>query len=270
MRYSGIQPQYFPRLHYFARILNADIFMLRDETQFLKKHKYPDGKNGKSYQAHTPIKLSTGLHFLSVPVKHSTGVFLPIYKTEISYDFPWVENQLSTIKIAYARARNFSKTFPQIEQILTQKYKYISELNIASTLWGILLLLGKEINTNTLTLSYVNEALKNQSIFRLKEIRLSSASKSAAKFKEMNANEKIVALIKEIGANEDYCGGTSVAAYVDHSLFKENDITMVVQDWKCKTYSQLFNRQLGFISNLSILDLLLNVDSKEAISILIG
>lgn len=268
MRYSGIQPQYFPRLHYFARILDADIFMIRDEAQFLRKHKYPDGKNGKSYQADTPIKFASGPQFLSVPVKHSAEGLLPIYKTEISYDFPWVEEQIATINLFYARAKNFSKTFPHIELILTQKYKYISELNIASILWGILFLLEKEITTKTLTLAYVNEVLKNQSTFRLKEIRLSSESKSIAKFNEMNANEKIVALIKEVEANEDYCGGTSVAAYVDHSLFKKNAITMVVQDWNCKEYPQLFMRQQGFIPNLSIVDLLCNVSPDEACSIL--
>ena len=85
MRYSGIQPQYFPRLHYFARILNADIFVSRDDAQFLRKHKYPDGKTDKSYQAHTPIKTPSGIYLLNVPTKHEG--FIPIYKTAISYNF---------------------------------------------------------------------------------------------------------------------------------------------------------------------------------------
>ena len=173
MRYSGIQPQYFPRLHYFARILHTDIFVVRDDAQFVRKHKYPDGKTGKSYQAHTPIKQPFGLHLLMVPTQH-TG-FVPIYNTLVSYDQDWVESHLKTLRLAYAHAKNFQLIYPEIEDLLKTSYKTLSELNLATILWGILHLLGtKSITRKHLAIPYVLNALKSKKLFRLRSIKRGS------------------------------------------------------------------------------------------------
>ena len=268
MRYTGIQPQYFPRLHYFARILNTDIFMLRDDAQFVRKHKYPDGRNDKSYQAHTPIKQSYGRDLLSIPIKHKEQRFLPIYETKLSYDTPWVNDHLMTIKIAYGKSKNFDNLFPKLEELFRKRYSTIGELNITTILWGMLVLFEEKISEKTLTLENVNSILTKQKKFRLKKIRRGAKSPALKKLKNPTPNEKILALIREVGADEDYCGGTGVAAYVDHDLFEKNGITINVQDWKCKEYPQQFMKQQGFIPNLSILDLLFNVSPAEALKIL--
>jgi len=267
MRYTGIQPHYFPRLHYFARILATDTFVIRDDVQFVRKHKYPDGKTGKSYQAHTPIKHASGIHLLMVPIQHNGQK--PINKTEVQYSFEWVEDHLKTIENFYRRAPNFSKIFPEIQAILKEKYKTVAELNLATILWGFLKLAGlKKVSKDMLSIDFVLQKIKKQNMFRLKSIQKASESKSLAKFKNANPNEKIIALIKEVGANEDYCGGTGVAAYMDKELFEARGIKITVQDWKCKEYPQLFKKQQGFIPNLSIIDLLMNVSTDEAIKII--
>jgi len=265
MRYSGIQPQYFPRLHYFARILATDVFMIRDDVQFVLKHKYPDGKVDKSYQAHTPIKQAFGHQLLGLQIKH--GSFLPIIQTKISYEHDWVENHLKTLLLVYSKANNSNSIYTQIEKILTKKYKDLASLNIATISWGLLQLLGKKEEPS---LEVVNSILKQQKTFRLKEIRRASESKALKQNGEMDANEKIIALCSEVGAKEDYCGGTGLAAYVNHDLFAENGIKITVQDWKCQEYPQLYNKQAGFIPNLSIIDLLMNVDHKTAVKIING
>jgi hypothetical protein len=84
----------------------------------------------------------------------------------------------------------------------------------------------------------------------------------------MSPNEKILALIQEVGANVDYCGGTSVSAYLDESLFEKNHITVQVQNWTSIPYTQLYSNKLDFIPNLSILDLLFNVPIDRAREIL--
>ncbi|MEX0621843.1 MAG: WbqC family protein [Candidatus Woykebacteria bacterium] len=266
MRYTGIQPQYFPRLHYFARILNTDIFMARDDVQYVKKHKYPDGRTDKSYQSHTPIKQSFGRHLLSVPVEDK---FSPINKTSISYDPDWVADHLKTLQFAYGRSANFKKLFPELEQALTAKFKTIADINLATIVWGILHLLGeKEISIKKLTIGYVNNLLADQSIFRLKKISRASFSEAAREIEKLHPNEKIIALCKEVGATEDYCGGTGATAYMDETFYKESGIKIKVQDWKCDEYHQLFTKQQGFIPNLSIIDLLMNTSLKEAQNII--
>jgi len=267
MRYSGIQPHYFPRLHYFARILAADTFVIRDDVQFVRKHKYPDGKTGKSYQAHTPIKHASGIHLLMVPIQHNGQK--PINKTEIQYSSEWIENHLKTIENFYRRAPNFSKIFPEIRAILIKEYKTVAELNTATILWVLLKLVGfKKISGDELFIDFVLQKIKKQNIFRLQSIKKASESKVLQKLQNPTPNEKIITLIKEVGANEDYCGGTGVAAYMDKGLFVQHGIKITLQDWKCREYPQLYTKQQGFIPNLSIIDLLMNVSTNEAIKII--
>lgn len=267
-RYSGIQPQYFPRLHYFARILATDIYAIRDDAQFVRKHKYPNGNVDKSYQAHSPIKQSFGRFLLSIPIHHEG--FLPLALTKIGRDADWIGGHLKTFKVAYSKAPNFSEIYPELEKILGSPYKSLADLNIATTLWGILRILGnKKVSLEMLGIDEVVERLKKEKSIRLKRIKRTSQSK-ALKNPNLKTNEKIVALCKEYGANEDYCGGTGAQAYVDHSLFRKNGISINVQNWKCKEYPQLFKKQHGFIANLSILDLLFNVSSPQARSLLLS
>ncbi len=269
MRYTGIQPHYFPRLHYFARILSADTFVIRDDVQFVRKHKYPGGKTGKSYQAHTPIKHAGGIHLLMTPIQHNGKK--SIDKTEVQYNNGWVETHSKTIEIFYRKSPNFSKIFPEIQVILKNKYRTVADLNIATILWGLLRLIGFEkVNVDQLSFDFVPTKLKKQNIFRLKSIRKASESKSLKRPQNADPNEKIIALIKEAGANEDYCGGTGVAAYMDKDLFEKHGIKITIQDWKCREYSQLYKKQQGFIPNLSIIDLLMNVSTDEAVKIIKG
>ncbi|HEX7456639.1 MAG TPA: WbqC family protein [Candidatus Nanoarchaeia archaeon] len=269
MRYSAIQPQYFPRLHYFARILNADIFMIRDDVQFVRKHKYPNGKTDKSYQADTPIKQSFGTYLLSVPTRHEGKNSLA--KTKISYDQPWLEKHQKTLQFVHGKSLNFHRLHQEINELLSARYENLADLNNATIFWGILRLLEEpKITTGKLSIDFLNSKLKNQRLFRLKEIKKASDSKALKASKNLGPNEKIIALCKEIGANEDYCGGTAHTAYMDPALFRKNGIKLTVQDWKCRQYPQLFTKQVGFIPNLSIIDLLMNVPKDEAVKIIKG
>lgn len=269
MRYSGIQPHYFPRLHYFARMVASDAFVIRDDVQFVRKHKYPDGKTGKSYQAHTPVKHASGIHLLMIPIQHNSKE--SISKTRILYSVGWIESHLRSIENFYRKSPNFNVIFPEVGEILNRKYKTLAELNTATILWGLLRLIGfKRVHVDQLSFDFVVTKLKKQAIFRLKSVKKGSESRALAKLKNATANEKIITLIQEIGANEDYCGGTGFTAYMDKNLFGKHGIKVTVQDWKCREYPQLFTKQQGFIPNLSIIDLLMNVSADVAAGIIKG
>lgn len=264
MRYTGIQPQYFPRLHYFARILNTDFFMVRDDVQFVKKHKYPGGRVDKSYQVHTPIKTQKGRDFLCVPVSHQG--FGAINKTRIFYEVVWESDQLKAIRFAYSRAPFFTQMFLEIEKLLSTRYSDLAHLNLATIIWGISKLVSE--TETQVDLAGLNTLLKKQTKFRLKSIARASESLALKKLSvTVDPNEKILALIRETGATEDYCGGTAQNAYMDAALFEKHGIKIIVQDWHGEEYPQQF-RQHGFISNLSIIDLFMNVSLDTAREIL--
>ena len=262
MRYTGIQPQYFPRLHYFARILNADIFMIRDDVQFVAKHKYPDGKTGWSYQAHTPIKTGSGIYYLRIPVVHGSREHR-IADTSPTYDQTWVEDHLRTIEFAYRKSPFFTVLNSDLHELLHHQSGSVAELNIRTILWGIARILELPLKSDQLTVESIEAALADKGTFRLRKIKQGIHIGSGIS-PDHSASEKIVALIKAVGATEDYCGGTSVLAYLDKGSMKKNDIRMTVQDWTCREYPQLFSSKQPFIPNLSIIDLLMNVSPKEA------
>lgn len=269
-RYTGWQPQYFPRLHYFARILNTDVFVIRDDVQFVRDHKYPNGVRGKSYQAHCPVKTSQGLQLLNVPVRHGKGL-TNIFETEIEFSHKWKEKHLNILRNAYRKSVNYERVFSEIEQLLAMKLVTLCDLNVKTICWGIYRLLGEPVrDLEMVSVKRLNKLLSKQHLFRLKKVIKGTQTQVFGLKKDLSANETIVQICRELGANEDYCGKTAVDAYVDKEMFKKEGIKLTIQDWSCREYEQVFADKQGFIPNLSIIDLLMNVDHKTAIEIIKG
>lgn len=269
MRLSDIQPQFFPRLHYFARMLASDIFVLRDDVQFVRNHKYPDGNRGVSYQAHTPIKTPEGIHLLPVSIKK--GGLLPINETQVSYDQPWTQKQINILKNHYGKSPNAKQVIPEIELLLGQQFTTVGDLNIATTCWGLSRLLGVEKTTEEcFTIDFVNNLLKETVSCRLQRIALGSDYLDKESDPSSTASERIVALCKEFEADEYLGGGTAIQAYVETELFEKNGVKLQIQDWDCPTYPQQHDKKTGFIANLSIIDLLMNVTAESPIPFLMG
>lgn len=269
MRLSDIQPQFFPRLHYFARMLASDIFVLRDDVQFVRNHKYPDGKRGVSYQAHTPIKTPEGIHLLPVSIKK--GGLLAINETQVSYDQPWTQKQINILKNHYGKSSNAEQVISEIELLLGQQFFTVGELNIATICWGLSRLLGLEQATDEcFTLDYVNNLLKERDSCSLQRIVLGSEYIDKESDQSSTASERIVALCKEFEADEYLGGGTALEAYVETELFENNGIKLSIQEWNCPTYPQQHDEKIGFIANLSVIDMLMNVTTESTIPFLMG
>lgn len=269
MRLSDIQPQYFPRLHYFARMLSSDIFVLRDDVQFVRNHKYPDGKRGVSYQAHTPIKSPEGNKLLPVSIKKNG--LLSIREMHISYDQPWAKKQINIIQNSYRKSPNYNELLPDIEFIYAQEYPTVGELNLATICWGLTRLMGGEqINLDSLTLDCVNKMLKKNKFTRLNHIYLGAELFGEKPSQQLSATGRIVELCKRLKADEYVGGGTAFQAYVDTSMFEKAGINLIIQEWDCPTYPQQYNKNTGFITNLSIIDLLMNVAPERGIQILVN
>ncbi len=272
MRLSGYQPQFFPRLHYFVRMLNSDIFEISDYVQFVKKHAYatPEGKQkrGKSYQADAPIKLGSGIHFLTVPTQR-LGL-LPTNQTKIAYETPWAEKQLKTIEVAYSKSKNFKVIFPELTELLTTKYENLAALNIKTILWALARIIKEnKVNLKKITLGQVNELLNQSHPFQLKKVVLISETDIRPPDKTKEATDWIIEMCQKFGANQYYFGGTSAAAYMDFEKFKKAKIRTVKQEWICPSYWQQYPK-VGFIPNLSIIDLLFNEETERVNQILKG
>lgn len=220
----------------------------------------------KSYQADAPIKLPHGSQFVTVPIRKDG--FLPMNQTGIEYSNTWQQKHLRTIQMAYQRAPYFSEIFPEVVEIISKKYRSLAELNITTTLWGISRALGLKMPFNNLTVKKITKILKKSKTVRLNKIILDSEL-GLEEFKNSGKpNEWIVKICNSVGADELFHGETSKAGYMDLDYFKKNGIVSVVQKWKLKEYPQQFEYRTDFLPNLSILDLLFNVNQKTTLSIL--
>lgn len=264
-RLVSYQPQYFPRLHYFARILNADVFSIADNVQFVRKHAYhkPDGSNpiGPSYQAHTPIKSPIGLLLLDYPTKHSGAQ--TILETPLGFVKKSERTKhLRIIAEHYRKAPQFTRIYPSLEAFWGREYTTVAELNIASIALGLAYL----FELPSFEEKAVFNALPHED-FRLSEIVLSSESRVPVSDKAAgrDANDWLVDLCKKYGAGEYYFGGTGASAYMDFLKFERAGIALKEQEWKLSSYSQLHG---DFIPNLSIIDLLMHKTPAEARAIL--
>ena len=84
---------------------------------------------------------------------------------------------------------------------------------------------------------------------------------------EFKENFDSKGLGKEIVAFANTEGGRIFIGVKDDG--RKNGIKITVQDWHCPPYPQQFNK-LGFIPDLSIIDLFMNVSPQNAAKILLG
>lgn len=265
-RLTSYQPQYFPRLHYFARIFNADIFTISDYLQYVRKHGFlqKDGstKRGPSYQAHTVIKTANGPLLLDIPVKKG-GIEgrQPLNKASIEYAIDWQQKHLNHIRQNYAHAPHFNELFPSLSETIEKQYSSLAECSIASISWA----LSRILEVPASSIAEINTALPKEP-FRLTAIvRMSETKILPADKVERDANDWLIETARAFKATEYYFGGTAAKAYMDVERFKDAGITPVEQGWKCAPYPQLHGE---FVPNLSIIDLLMHVRPEEARKIL--
>jgi hypothetical protein len=270
MRVTIYQPQYFPRLHYFNRILDADIFVILASAQYTKGlvHITQAGKERhSSYQSDTPIKTAQGIYSLTVPIKHNG--YLPINHTEIDNLQPWKQKHLLTLTTNYKKAAQFNEIFPSIEYILKQQYTFLADLTIASILWGLYVLLDPYPTNETVSLEEINILLQKNTSFRLKKIIIDTEIGVKRPEGSQKGTEWTTAICQALHATEYFHGGTAQASYMDEVYYANHGITLIEQKWQCPPYDQLFHKE-GFFANLSIIDLLMNVLPDTARTILRG
>jgi hypothetical protein len=270
-RLSDIQPQYFPRLHYFARMLASDVFVIRDDVQFVRNHRYPGGARGVSYQAHTPIKAPAGAHLLTVSVRKGSG--LPIDQTGVSYDQSWARKHVNVISNFYRSSPNLRALLPDIERLLDIRFATMADLDIATICWALGRVLGAAPRIpENLSIPWINELLAARPIFRLRRIALGSDCLGPGASPEActprSASERILALCDMAGADEYVGGRTALEAYLDADLLRRAGVEVAIQDWCCPVYPQQHMPRSGFIADLSILDLLMNVPAGKVAPLL--
>lgn len=217
------QPQSFPWLGYFAKIIASDVFIYLDNVQYKKNE----------YQNRNRIKYKGQANWLTIPVRHSFGQL--INEIEINNKENWRRKILNTLKTYYAAAPHFSDYFPEIERFINHPHHYLAEFNMEFINWVL-----RKLNIPTKTL-------------------IASELFSAEQLQQYEASEKLVRLIKKTDANT-YLSGVGGKDYLKESVFLDQNIKILYQNYVHPEYQQLGE---NFVSHLSILDLLFNEGGRS-------
>ncbi len=220
------QVQFMPRLHFWARMAQSDVFVLMDQAPL-----------GKHYEAKTPIKTKDGKLWLTVPVKRSQS--LPIQEVTIDSSQRWEDKTALSVKHAYAKAPGFGMWYPVLVEWLNCRHDSLFRLD-RKIILDVMDLLG--IKT---------------------EFRLQSSLGSM----DDRKGDLMMAITKAVGCDTYHCGSEAPGMIIDVEKFKANGIDVRVQHWETPPYEQRWPEQ-EFVSDLSILDALMNVGVKGTREIL--
>src|SRR5437773_20512 len=116
-----LQPGYLPWLGFFDQIRRADLFLVYDDVQF-DRH---------GWRNRNRIKSPSGPQWLTIPVRHSGPDFPMILDVEIDGRVPWARKHIASIKHAYSRAPFLRQYIPRLEEVLSQPWERLVDLDIA-------------------------------------------------------------------------------------------------------------------------------------------
>ncbi len=220
MLLTGHQPNYLPYPGFFHKILRADLFLVVDTVQFVKR-----GTFGWIHRNRVRTDSPEGWNWLTVPVITHERYLQSIRETRIDNRLPWRRKHWRTVESLYRSAPGFPLFGPPLREIYAREWDSLSDLN-ETLIREIMALL--EIRT---------------------PVRRLSDLKTAGK-----STELIVNFCLDLGADE-YLSGTHGRDYLDEGTFARAGIRLAFQEFACPRYPQQVPGE--FVPNLSIIDLLM-------------
>jgi len=223
-----LQAGYIPWLGFFEQMYRCDIFVFLDDVKYTKL----DWRNRNR------IKSPTGIHWLTIPVLTKGLDGQKICEAKIDNSKKWQLKHMRILENCYRRSKHFNTYFEDIKYFFTRAYSYLSPFTVDLTLW-------------------INEKLGlHRKILSSSDLNVEYNSKQ----------DRLLNLLQVLDSNYFY-EGKSGEDYIDTELFDQNGITVEFQDYDHPFYNQVWEKEWGFVSHLSVLDLLFN-HGPESLDIL--
>jgi len=191
----------------------------------------------RGVQNRNQIKTPRGAHWLTVPVHAAYDD--PIKDVRIARDQNWQKDHILTIDHNYAQVMDGKRYTNGIKNVLSQPWERLVDLNIAVTEW-----------------------MFDQLGIACRRIRASELDAAGAK------DDLIISICKAVGADV-YLSGQGAKSYQDEAKFRQNGIELRYQHYHNLPYRQCFP-EIGFIPDLSALDLILNMGDEARNIMLAG
>lgn len=222
------QSNYLPWRGYFDLLRSADDVVLLDSVQYTRR----DWRNRNQ------LKTPQGTAWLTIPVEVKGHYLQAIDETRIA-DPTWARKHHRAIELAYRNAACYEQVAPWLFGLID---------NLATEHF----------------LSVVNERTIRAICDRLGiHVRIQRCTDilPRGKLRDLEANERLIALAKELGAAR-YLSGPAAQAYLSIDRFHAEGIEVAWMDYDgYPPYPQLWD---GFVPRVSVVDLLLNTGPEAS------
>lgn len=214
------QPTFLPYVGNIKKIAGCDVFIFLDDVQF------DDG----GFQNRNKILTKDGVKWITVPLK-SPRYMRGLQEIEISYNSDWQPAMLQTLQYTYGKYPYFRSGYELMREILSEKFDYLVDLNIYST-------------------------MKILEYFGIKKSIVRSSD-----FPEKPSERvgRIVYLVEAVNGDIFLCGDKA-KVYMDEQKF--GSIQVRYQNYVCQPYEQKWSED--FIPYMSILDYIMAVGNDTS------
>jgi hypothetical protein len=213
------QPNFFPWLGYFDKLVRADRFVLLDNVQF--------SKTGGTWSNRVRLLADDAPVWVTMPVERAYSGLRPLSEMRIDNRQPWRRKMLQTLRTYYAKAEHFDAVFPEIARLIDNGTASLVDFNREA-----ILALSTFLNIDT-----------------TKVVLGSSLAVHG------HATDLLVSTVHAVGGSTYLCGGGS-SGYLDEAAFERAGLRLVYQEYVHPAYPQGHNRQ--FVPGLSCIDALMH------------
>lgn len=208
------QPNFFPWLGYFHKILNAQWFIVLDDIQLPR---------GRSWTSRVKFLISGEAKWLTAPVRHVGEENIQSIKDAQWEGLAWKEKACKTVYNNYKKTANFAKVYSFFEKILFFDSQSLLEFNL---------------NAITAIVEFMGASTEH--IIQSSRFNIHSTS-----------TQRLIDLTRAVHGNVYMCGG-GAQGYQNDALFEQQGLSLLYQNFRHPVYPQ--RGQESFVAGLSILD----------------
>lgn len=219
MKVAIHQPNFFPWLGYFDKIIKSDIFVFLDDVAYPKS-----GNSMGSWTNRVKLMVQGKAYWINCPVVREHGEQI-IKNVKINNSIKWRDKLLKTIEYNYKKCICYNDIMMSFYDIINRDCDRLAEYNINN-----ILSICSMLNIKT-------------RFVRQSEIDTIGTS-----------TDLLIEITKKLEADTYICGG-GASGYQEDWKFHNNGIDISYQSYIHPEYSQQGNE---FISGLSIIDVLFN------------
>jgi WbqC-like protein family len=230
-RVALMQPTFLPWQGYFALIAAADVFVLLDDFQFVRR---------SFHHRNRLYFLNEGAATVSVPVVHAAGGNEPpLSQARTTIDAKWRRHLKAKLDHAYRSAAFHAQLRPAVDEWIDTEWPSLAEMNIAF------------IRHAAALCGFAPEWRRSSEVGALGQ-----------------RSERNVDLLQRVGARTYLAARGSLDYMVDDGVFPVDGIDVVFQEFVPVSYAQ--RNAPAFESHLSILDALFEIGPAETREIVLA